>query len=677
MANNNIFDAGIADSQGTSVVPLSPDSFDIEKYADYEAALLEKNRQFWKADSGVLVYRRFRVPEVFSYSCKDRELSLSLQLAALEKSMEYKADIANFLEPWYGIGTVAAAFGAEYEWPKGQAPGIKAPFKTIAEALEYDVVPIEHTDIGKQTLGMIEYFLEKTKGKIPLSLTDIQSPMNVASEIIDINNFFMSFIDNPEGLKKLLALISDLLIDFTKKQVHLIGDALVWPGHGFAGSKAFSGLGMSDDTIVMLSNDYYKEFAAPNMSKIGNHFGGAVFHSCGNWSDRVRFVKQIIGLKMVEEGELYGFIDSLTPISYQIQKHFPRQLKIAGQLNEKLEMGIATHKNEPLLLAILEKSINSIKDETKQNILQRWGSYKFQQSNSAAKTAWKILSPILLLGILLLISHYVLRQYNKKLKKQVQQNIEELREKDEILLQKQRMAAMGEMLSMIAHQWRQPLGAINFALMGIEVKLASGYFNLETKDGREKFLTYLEKKHQSINEYVQHLSTTTDDFRNFFNPNKSKEAVPLTSPIENALSIVQIHMEKRDIKIIKEYQTDATLPLYSNEVMQVILTLLKNAEDNFLIKKIPDPKITIKTQKINNNLMISIEDNGGGIPKDIVAKIFEPYYSTKDDKNGTGLGLYMSRIIIENHHNGNLRMKNSDGGVCFEMTFKTYFAGVN
>ena len=300
MANNNIFDAGIADSQGTSVVPLSPDSFDIEKYADYEAALLEKNRQFWKADSGVLVYRRFRVPEVFSYSCKDRELSLSLQLAALEKSMEYKADIANFLEPWYGIGTVAAAFGAEYEWPKGQAPGIKAPFKTIAEALEYDVVPIEHTDIGKQTLGMIEYFLEKTKGKIPLSLTDIQSPMNVASEIIDINNFFMSFIDNPEGLKKLLALISDLLIDFTKKQVHLIGDALVWPGHGFAGSKAFSGLGMSDDTIVMLSNDYYKEFAAPNMSKIGNHFGGAVFHSCGNWSPKIEGVKAIDNLVMVD-----------------------------------------------------------------------------------------------------------------------------------------------------------------------------------------------------------------------------------------------------------------------------------------------------------------------------------------------------------------------------------------
>jgi len=300
MVSSNAFNAEIADSQGTSVVPVSPENFDIEKYADYEAAILEKNRQFWKSDSGVLVYRRFRVPEVFSYRCKDMELSLSLQLAALEKSMEYKADIANFLEPWYGIGTVAAAFGAEYEWPKGQAPGVKAPFETIADALEYDVMPIEHTDIGKHTLRMIEYFLEKTKGRIPVSLTDIQSPMNVASEIIDINNFFMSFIDDPEGLKKLLSLISDLLIDFTKKQIEVIGDALAWPGHGFASSRAFSGLGMSDDTIVMLSNDYYKEFAAPNMSKIGEHFGGAVFHSCGNWSPKIEGVKAIDNLVMVD-----------------------------------------------------------------------------------------------------------------------------------------------------------------------------------------------------------------------------------------------------------------------------------------------------------------------------------------------------------------------------------------
>ncbi len=388
----------------------------------------------------------------------------------------------------------------------------------------------------------------------------------------------------------------------------------------------------------------------------------------------IHFVKvntTTIGLKMVKEGKLYGFIDSLTPISYQIQKHFPAELKIAGQLSEKLEMGIATHKNKPLLLSVLNKSINSIKDETKQNILQRWGSYKFHKGNNGAKAAWKILFPILLLGILLLISHYVLRQYNKKLKKQVQQNIEELRKKDETLLQKQRMAAMGEMLSMIAHQWRQPLGAINFALMGIEVKLASGHFNLETKDGREKFLSYLEKKHQSINDYVQHLSTTTDDFRNFFNPNKSKELVPLTTPIENALSIVQIHMEKRGIEIIKDYQEETELLLYRNEVMQVVLTLLKNAEDNFLINNITDPKITIKTQKVNNNLVISIGDNGGGIPKDVIDKIFQPYYSTKDEKNGTGLGLYMSRIIIEEHHNGNLHMQNSDAGASFEMIFKT------
>jgi signal transduction histidine kinase len=158
---------------------------------------------------------------------------------------------------------------------------------------------------------------------------------------------------------------------------------------------------------------------------------------------------------------------------------------------------------------------------------------------SSIQAFWKIISPILLLGILLIISHYVLRQYNKKLKKQVHLNIEELREKDEMLLQKQRMAAMGEMLSLIAHQWRQPLGAINSAIMGINIKIESGRFDLNDPIEQQKFLEYLKRKHDNIIDSVQYLSTTTDDFRNFFNPNKSKESTPLVAPIENALKVIE------------------------------------------------------------------------------------------------------------------------------------------
>lgn len=294
------FDTQSADPQGTAMKPMNISDFDVERYADYEANLLERNKQFWENETGIAVYRRFRVPEVFTYGCRDMEYSLSLQLAGLRESMNYEADVANFLEPWYGLGATAAAFGVEYEWIEGQAPAVRAPFKTIDEALNYDYVPIEQTNIGRHTLQMIEYFLDKTKGKVPTSPSDVQSPMDTASYLIDINNLLMGVIDNPEGLKKLLDILADLLMEFINKQVEMIGDALVLPGHGFAASRNFGGMGMSDDIIMMLSSRQYAELEVPNMTKVGKAFGGAVFHSCGNWSDRMGAIKEIKNLAMVD-----------------------------------------------------------------------------------------------------------------------------------------------------------------------------------------------------------------------------------------------------------------------------------------------------------------------------------------------------------------------------------------
>ena len=374
------------------------------------------------------------------------------------------------------------------------------------------------------------------------------------------------------------------------------------------------------------------------------------------------------GLKKVIKGELFGYVENLTTIGYKIQKYFPTELKIAGQFDEKLTLGVGIRNDEPILLDILNKAINSVDTYKRNNILNQWVSIKYEHSYDY-ENFWKILSPFLLLVLFIIIRQYILKKYNKKLKSQVEEKIEELRVKDEMLIQEHKMAAMGELLSMIAHQWKQPLGAINFALMGIEVKLASGFFNLEKQSDREKFLSYLERKHQSINSYVDHLSTTTDDFRNFFNPNKSKETVNLTQPIENALSIIQSQIINHGIELVKKYDSDEELSLFKNELVQVILNILKNAEDNFMMKKIENPKITIETEKIDSSLIINICDNGGGVPQDIIDKIFDPYFSTKDEKNGTGLGLYMSKIMIEKHNNGTLKIYNTQEGACFKITF--------
>jgi len=294
------FDNSISDSQGTVVTPVDPGKFDITQYREYEQSLLENNKCFWRASDGIAVYRRFRAPEVFSYGCRDMAASLAKQLGGLAESIKYKADIANFLEPWYGIGTIASAFGVDYHWPEGQAPAIIPPFKTVKEALDRELIPIEETGIGKHTLNMIEYFLDKTKGKIPVSPTDTQSALNAASFLLSTDNFFMEMIANPEGMQELLKKIMFLNISFTQKQNTLIGDALVLPGHGFASSRVFKGLGMSSDVISMISTDFYRKFEAPCLEKTGENFGGAVFHSCGNWANKISGVKSVKNLVIVD-----------------------------------------------------------------------------------------------------------------------------------------------------------------------------------------------------------------------------------------------------------------------------------------------------------------------------------------------------------------------------------------
>ena len=295
------FNYNIDDSQGTVVKPISIKEFDIERYHEYELSLREKCRSFWNCDEGVAVYRRFRVPQVFASGCKHMETSLELQLGALEKSMKYRADIPNFLEPWYGIGTIASAFGLDYIWYEGgQAPTTRPPFNSIEETLKYDYLPVEETEIGRHTIDMIEFFLEKTRGKIPVSFTDIQSPLNIASYLIPMDKLFLEMYDNPEGYKKLLSVITGLLIDFTEKQQEQIGDALVYPGHGFASSREFQGIGISDDNALMVSDDFFEKFEIPFREKIGSVFGGCVFHSCGNWSKKISVIKKISNLVMVD-----------------------------------------------------------------------------------------------------------------------------------------------------------------------------------------------------------------------------------------------------------------------------------------------------------------------------------------------------------------------------------------
>ena len=242
----------------------------------------------------------------------------------------------------------------------------------------------------------------------------------------------------------------------------------------------------------------------------------------------------------------------------------------------------------------------------------------------------------------------------------LEEELERSKQKDKTLLQQSKLAQMGEMISMIAHQWRQPLTAISSTASDLHLKVILQKYDPD----------YFEGKLEKIDEFSQHLSSTIDDFRNFYKEDKEKEKTHCFELIEGALSIVESSLDSRGVVVKKDFQCDKFVYTFPNELRQVILNILKNAEDVLLEKGIENPQILIKTYGDEEFSILSISDNGGGIPQDIIENIFDPYFSTKTKKDGTGLGLYMSKTIIEDHCEGELFVSNNTEGACFTVKIK-------
>ena len=237
----------------------------------------------------------------------------------------------------------------------------------------------------------------------------------------------------------------------------------------------------------------------------------------------------------------------------------------------------------------------------------------------------------------------------------------QLEQKEQQVLHQSRLAQMGEMISMIAHQWRQPLSAISARANNLLFKIMIG--NDLDKDLFKKEITH-------IDDYSHHLSKTIDDFRDFFKDDKAKEITTLENIVNGTLDIIQTSIENKNIKITTSFNCNENFEIYSNEVKQVALNLIKNAEDVLLENSIKDPQIFIETKSENGNKVLYVRDNAGGIPEDIITKIFDPYFSTKLEKDGTGLGLYMSKTIIEDHCFGKLTVSNNNDGAVFKVELK-------
>ncbi len=229
-------------------------------------------------------------------------------------------------------------------------------------------------------------------------------------------------------------------------------------------------------------------------------------------------------------------------------------------------------------------------------------------------------------------------------------------QQQEQLIAQSRHAAMGEMISMIAHQWRQPLSTISTIASSISMDISLDTFTIEKA----------QEQMEKISQQIQHLSITIDDFRDFFKPSKGIENTYVSKLVHEAAQLIE-HRFNKQIKLVYKEQTDVCLALYRHELIQVLINILNNACDALAENKPKNPTITINEYVQDEHVVIEISDNAGGIDDDAIKFIFDPYFSTKT-KNGTGLGLYMSKTIVEDHQKGLLEAFNRDGGALFKIS---------
>ncbi len=240
-------------------------------------------------------------------------------------------------------------------------------------------------------------------------------------------------------------------------------------------------------------------------------------------------------------------------------------------------------------------------------------------------------------------------------KSQLQEKIKKIKEKQQILIQNSKMASMGEMIANIAHQWRQPLNSLS----ALHTVLMMDYEDNERLT-QEEIAQFKEESSQ----YIHKMSSTIDDFRNFFSPTKEKEQFVVSDAIKESIKFVKDSYLVSNVELIDRTQDgDIQICSYKNELMQVIMILLNNSRDAVVCNKIEKPQVIVDLLHRDEKVEIRVKDNGGGIDDDIIDRIFEPYFTTKFKSDGTGVGLYMSKMIIEDSIGGELVLENDEDGV--------------
>ena len=234
------------------------------------------------------------------------------------------------------------------------------------------------------------------------------------------------------------------------------------------------------------------------------------------------------------------------------------------------------------------------------------------------------------------------------------------KQEQELMQQQAKMAAMGEMIGNIAHQWRQPLNTLSALNIGLNMKYKMG--KLDDKE--------MKKFKEKSNEILQNMSATIDDFKNFFQPNKIKNTFRVFDVLQSASKFISDAYLQNNITLQIEIEQDVTVNSYKNELIQVLLNILNNSKDAFIETKTESPLVKISMKDDDYYIKILLQDNAGGVSNEVLERMFEPYFTTKFKSHGTGIGLYMSKMIIEESMNGILVSENREEGLLTTISIK-------
>lgn len=370
-------------------------------------------------------------------------------------------------------------------------------------------------------------------------------------------------------------------------------------------------------------------------------------------------------LQKVASGEAYACVEGLGVVSYLIERYSLKSLKVVGETSYRYELAFAFRNDWGMLASISDKVLGSITPSEYQEIHGHW---LVMERNDPInyRFVWAVAAFMAILFILIAYKNrrldVLVRQrtdeletFNQRLQDEIEKAVDKNRKQEKLLMQQAKMAEIGSMLESIAHQWRQPLNILGLTMTRLNLSCS-----ISGNDETAKVIEIAEAQ-------IEYMSQTIDDFRNFFKHDRSQIAVNINTLVNDVEALLGPLLVRKKIAIEREIEADTEVLVYPNELKQVLINLINNAREAIEQHRGENRIIHIRCVNDNRYCTISVEDTGGGIPIGIIDKIFDPYFTTKFESQGTGIGLYMAKTIIEKHFLGKLSVHNTDKGACFEL----------